>query len=80
MKKYLFDHEEHDEVRDRNVIYLKEENITLEEGITSIEDCCFKSCVNLKTINIPNSVTSIGNDCFSNCSKFNTKYQLFLLK
>ena len=69
MKKYLFDHEE-GEFDDE--IYLKEKNVTLEEGMTSIGDECFERCYNLSSITIPSSVSSIGNGCFSLCTNLST--------
>jgi len=63
MKHYLFDNEEGYD----NFINLKEEDVILEEGITSISDYCFMKCINLVSIKIPNSVTSLGCDCFNIC-------------
>ncbi len=47
-------------------------NSTIPEGVTSIEDCAFCSCVGLHSITIPSSVTSIGNYAFSGCSSLSS--------
>ena len=49
-----------------NIRYV--ENVTLNEGITSIGDNAFALCVNLRNVNLPNTVTSIGENGFANCS------------
>ena len=53
------------------MIFLKEENVTLEEGVSSIGNECFEFCSNLSTITIPSSVSSIGKGCFSGCNNLN---------
>ena len=42
--------------------------VTIEEGITSIENDAFSNCKKLFSITIPNSVTSIGRSAFWECS------------
>ena len=42
--------------------------VVIEDGITSIGECAFIWCVNLKTVAIPASITSIGADAFSWCA------------
>ena len=44
------------------------ENITLNEGITSIGDCAFSMCIRLEKADIPSTVTSIGENGFSYCA------------
>lgn len=44
------------------------QNITIEDGITSIGDDAFSGLSNLSSINIPNTVTYIGYGAFYNCS------------
>ena len=46
----------------------EETNITIPNGVTSIDYSAFKGCSNLASITIPNSVTNIGDYAFSNCS------------
>jgi len=43
-------------------------NITISEGVTSIDWQAFYECNKLESITIPGSVTSIGNEAFANCS------------
>ena len=40
-------------------------SIVIEEGVTTIADDAFKSCVNVASVSIPASVTSIGSSAFS---------------
>ena len=42
--------------------------LSIPEGVTSIEDNIFAYCPDLTSINIPESVTSIGNSAFCGCS------------
>ncbi|MCQ2188561.1 MAG: leucine-rich repeat domain-containing protein [Paludibacteraceae bacterium] len=44
------------------------EEITLPNGITSIEDYAFKNCSKLKTISMPNGMYSLGTGAFKGCS------------
>lgn len=46
-------------------------NITISNGVTTIDDYAFVACENLLEVIIPNSVTSIGASVFSRCT-FNT--------
>ena len=41
--------------------------VTIEDGITAIDDSAFINCINMKSITIPNSVNRIGKDAFYNC-------------
>ena len=43
-------------------------NITIPNGVVSIDDWAFCLCKNLRSITIPNSVTSIGYEPFNACS------------
>ena len=43
-------------------------NISLPEGVTSIQSSAFYGCSNLKEIEFPNSVTSIGSSTLYNCT------------
>mgnify|MGYP000393965481 CR=1 FL=1 len=42
-------------------------NVVIEDGITSIGDHAFDSCINLRSITLPDSITSIGMWAFYNC-------------
>ena len=44
-------------------------NITIPNGITSIEYGVFESCYSLKSVTIPNSVISIKSEAFSGCKE-----------
>jgi hypothetical protein len=44
------------------------ETLVLEEGMTSIGNYAFFSCIGLPSVTIPNSVTSIGDHAFEYCS------------
>ncbi len=37
--------------------------------LQNIDNLCFDSCEDLKTINIPDTVTSLGSSCFSGCNQ-----------
>ena len=43
-------------------------SLTIDNGIDSIGDRAFKSCSNLKTINVAQSVTQVGAECFYGCT------------
>ena len=43
--------------------------VIIEDGVTSIGDCAFFSCILLSSVSIPSSVTSIGNKAFYCCFK-----------
>ena len=43
--------------------------ITINEGISNIQEKAFSDCTSLKSISIPNSVKVIGNRAFDGCSK-----------
>lgn len=45
----------------------KFENITITEGVVSIEESAFSSCSNLTGISLPNSVLEVGRWCFNGC-------------
>jgi len=47
-------------------------SVTIEDGVTSIGNCAFNDCTNLKTITIPDSVTSIGKLAFYSCESLKT--------
>ena len=42
-------------------------SVTLEEGVTSIDDCAFLECGGLTSLTIPDSVTSIGKGSLGRC-------------
>ena len=44
------------------------QRITIENGVTAIENNAFNGLYNLTSITIPNSVTTIGDGAFQNCS------------
>ena len=48
-----------------------ENNLTIPNNITKINQCVFFNCSSLTSITIPNSVTSIGSSAFYNCSSLN---------
>jgi hypothetical protein len=42
-------------------------NVIIPSSVTSIGDCAFDACVNLKSVTIPQGVTSIGFKAFGEC-------------
>ena len=46
------------------------ETVTLEEGVTSIDDYAFRNCLSLKSITIPNSIVKISKKAFIGCDAF----------
>ena len=48
--------------------------LTIPDGVTSISECVFVSCIGLTSVTIPNSVTSIGNGAFYGCSGLTRVY------
>ncbi len=42
--------------------------VVIENGVTSIGNYAFSSCISLTSITIPDGVTAIGNGAFSGCS------------
>ena len=48
--------------------------VIIKDGVTSIGNCAFYECTNLKSITIPNSVTSIGSLEFVGCSNLENVY------
>ena len=49
-------------------------DITIPEGITSIDDAAFMDCSELSNVSLPKSLTKIGDSAFHNCEKLNTIY------
>lgn len=45
-------------------------NVTIPNGVTTIEKLAFEHCYNLTSVSIPNSVTSIGIGAFQECQPF----------
>lgn len=43
-------------------------SVTIPNSVTSIKDCAFLRCQDLKSITIPNSVKTIGSSAFYNCT------------
>ncbi len=48
------------------------ERVVIENGVTSIGNCAFYSCTEIKGASIPDSVESIGSYAFSGCSGLET--------
>ena len=42
-------------------------SVTLDEGVTLIDNAAFKNCSNLTTFSLPSSVETVGNAAFENC-------------
>ena len=40
------------------------QKLTIEEGVSTIEESAFEGCTNLKEISLPDSLTTIGDSCF----------------
>ena len=51
---------------------LELENVTIDNGVTSIGDYAFSNCMELSSITIPDSVTSIGDYAFSGCMELSS--------
>lgn len=47
-------------------------SIVIENGITSIGDNAFDSCINLTEVSLPDSITEISYGSFTNCSSLST--------
>lgn len=45
------------------------ENVTLHDGLETIDFAAFYRCKSLKSIVIPNTVTTMGNSAFSECDR-----------
>lgn len=43
------------------------EKVQIEPGVTSVGDCAFRGCSNLRSVTIPESVTRIGSYAFDGC-------------
>ncbi len=48
------------------------QNITLPEGLTTIDAVAFRGCTSLKSITLPNSLTSLGGGAFMDCTNLTT--------
>ncbi len=44
-------------------------DVTVPEGVTSIEECAFSYCSSLTSITLPDGLTSIGKSTFEECSR-----------
>ena len=49
-------------------------NITIPDGIVTLESSCFRDCSLLTTIALPKTISTLGSDCFRGCVKANTLY------
>lgn len=49
-------------------MYVGVQQITIPEGVTSIDAAAFYGCESLESVTLPNSITSIGEEAFYNCS------------
>ena len=47
-------------------------SVEIYDGVTSIGDDAFSSCISLSSVTMPNSVTSIGNHTFYSCSSLSS--------
>ena len=47
-------------------------SVTIKDGVTSVGDFAFNSCVNLKTLIFPDTVTYMGSNVFTQCSNIET--------
>ena len=46
--------------------------VTILDGVESVDEECFSDCSNLQKVNLPNSLISIGELSFGSCSKLTT--------
>ena len=47
-------------------------NVSLPQGVTSINSRTFEGCWHLKTVELPNTVTAVGGNAFKDCKKINS--------
>jgi len=47
-------------------------SVTIEEGVTSIDDDAFLNCTNLASVSLPDSLLSIGDNAFQGCTSLKT--------
>ena len=47
-------------------------SLNLPTNVTMIDDYCFKKCIHLKTITIPDTIQYIGTDIFQGCTQLET--------
>ena len=59
-----------------NSVARKIKEVTIPNGVTSIEESAFAYCSGLTSITIPSSVTSIGNYAFNSCDRLIEVYNL----